>query len=212
MKKNGVMRRFARELAHPANITLLCFWLAFVAYSVVIWGESALFGARWWLDTAAHATYGSAGALTLFYLFVRYAARGAFNFAGRFFLSTFIVCLIMFIGFLWEIVELFWDVTLQPSYLDWVAKAQQGSVDTMSDLFVNTISAVLAVFARKIFDDLYDRRYPDEAMRVNVEEMRARLEHVSRDLREQRLRHGPRFRRLLKSFRRPPRAKAEAPS
>ena len=65
---------------------------------------------------------------------------------------------------------------------------------------------------RKFFDDLYDRQYPDEAIRANVEEMRARMQHVSRELREQRLRHGPRFRRLLRSFRRRSRIQEATPS
>lgn len=197
------LRRFIREMLRPWNALLFIFWSLFVYVWLRGWNNAAMFDRGWWFDAGGHALFGFLGALTFFYLFRRYAVRGIFNIAGDFFLALIIVSVVTSLGLLWEGIELGYDLAIQPSVADWLAKAQKNSVDTTIDMLENAGFAVLAMLAVAAYRALHRKRHSDESEREEIEELSARIEHLSRDLRRRRAEQLRVFnRRLLPSLRR----------
>ena len=207
MKSRSIMRRFIRELLHPRNAFLFISWVLFTVIWFWGWNDDAIFDSGWWFDAVGHALFGFLGALTFFYLFRRYAVRGIFNIAGDFFLALIIVSVVTCFGVLWEAVELGYDLAIQPSFADWLVKAQKNSVDTTIDILENIGFSILAMLAAATYRALYRRRYPDESEQEEIEEMRAKIEHFSRELRGRHRKHLFYFRshlkNLIRAFRNP---------
>lgn len=138
------------------------------------WKNSELFDSAWFFDEAGHALFGIMGAFTLLYLYRTYSLHGIFRFAGKKHLTKDIVEDIAIFGILWEFAELSWDLYLQPNYLDWLAKAQKGAADTVIDIIVNPLFALLALivffYCIRIGKYIYKKIYPDDKNIADVEE------------------------------------------
>lgn len=185
---------------------LVAFWIAFVfAWGIWYWKDAVLFSSVWWFDTVGHVVFGFFGAFTLLYLFRTYAAKGAFVFVGRTFLSILIVAIIAITGVFWEVLELWWDYHLQPDYFDWLAKAQKNSADTTIDILVDTIAAALAMLMYGLYSRLYERYFPDGYAKDEIEEMRIKIEHFSKEIHSKRKEHfrqiKPTLRKLARNIR-----------
>ena len=193
------IQRLVHELARPMNAVLAISWIVFVFIWIGGWNDAVLFNAGWWFDTAGHAIFGFFGALMFYYLFRRYAIRGIFNIAGPFFLALIIIAFVTCLGVVWEAIELSFDLFIQPSYADWLAKAQKNSVDTVLDILTNFGFSVVAMAIAAAYQMIHRRRYPDEFNHEEVEEIGARIEHLIRDLRERHHERSVSTRRELRS-------------
>ena len=169
----GNIRQWFKNRWPVAIFTI--YWSIHV-YIWLIWGwqKSELFNRAWWFDEWGHALFGIMGALTLLYLYKTYSLHGIFRFAGKKHLTKDIVEDIAIFGIIWEIIELSWDLYLQPSYFDWLSKAQKGAADTVIDLIVNPLFALLALvicfFCARFYAYVYEKIYPDDENTADVEE------------------------------------------
>ncbi|MBI2039140.1 MAG: hypothetical protein HYT22_02600 [Candidatus Niyogibacteria bacterium] len=189
MTRKSRLGRLIYELARPLNVCLLLFWITYLYIWTQGWADSELFDSQWRFDAIGHAAGGFFGALSFLYLFRRYSVKGIFNIAGGLFMSVSIIGIITISGVLWEAIELIWDWVLQPNYFEWLAKAQKNSADTTIDILFNTAFAAVAMLAATLFRVIYRRIYPDKSGKYEAEEILARIEHLSRDLRSQRTEH-----------------------
>lgn len=182
----GTTFKFIRELIKPYNLAFISFWLLFLFTWGYLWQDAELFGKAWWFDVLGHTVFGFFGAFTLLYLLRVYAIKGIFVFAGRFFLSIFIISIITILGVFWEVGELLWDLKLQPDYFNWIAKAQKNSVDTTVDILTNTGFAFFAMLLYGLYNKWYEKYYPNEYEKEEVIEMQAKIARFSKDIRKRR--------------------------
>ena len=151
------------------------------------WGEVELFDRAWWFDEAGHALFGIIGALILLYLYKTYSLHGIFRFAGKKHLTKDIIEDVAFLGIIFELAELGWDLYLQPNYLAWLAKAQKGAADTMIDLIINPFFAFITLMiyfhcirlGRYIYKKIYPYDKNTAAVEEEVEEALEVLRYLS---------------------------------
>ncbi|MCH7882854.1 hypothetical protein IIA95_00315 [Patescibacteria group bacterium] len=185
----GAFYKFIREFTKPYNLAFIIFWLLFLFIWGYLWQDGQLFGKAWWFDTLGHAVFGFFGAFTLLYLLRVYAIKGIFVFAGRVFLSVFIIAIITILGVFWEAGELFWDLTLQLDYFNWIAKAQKDSIDTTADILTNTGFAFFAMLFYGLYNKWYEKYYPNEYEKEEITKMKTKIARFSKDIRKQRRRY-----------------------
>jgi hypothetical protein len=141
---------------------------------IYVWGIWGWNSPNWWFEEAGHVVGGTMGAITLLYLYKTYSLHGIFRFAGKKHLTKDIVEDVAFLGILWELYEMIWDLYLQPNFFPHLARAQSGIIDTVIDLMINPLSAFLTmvIYFRcvKLYALIYKKIYPDDTKTIAVEE------------------------------------------
>lgn len=180
-KRREQLSAFVREMQKPPNAVIAILSLIFAVVWALNWqGGNDLFGNQWWFDTLGHSVAGFGGALALRYLIRKYAAKGFFAFEeGRRFLNLVVEAWVMRLAILWEAFEFSWDMFGQ-QYLMWVARAQKDLIDTMVDILAAVFMAKVAILLASLYDNWYERRYPDESEQEEIDEVVGMVSRVSR--------------------------------
>ncbi len=202
----GVIYQWLKDKWPP--VVLAIYWGVHI-YIWLIWGwkDTELFNSAWWFDEAGHALFGVTGALTLLYFYRTYSLHGIFRFAGKKHLTKDIVEDVAIFGILWEFGEMIWDLYFQPNFIQ-LAMAQKGVIDTVIDLVVNPIFALITLViyfsCARLYARIYERNYPDDkntaAVEGEVEETLEMLRYVSQKVRSLRKEHLKHLRPTLKEI------------
>lgn len=181
-----------KELKRPPNAVIAALFIAFSA----MWGANWQYSSdeSWLFDAVGHVIAGFGGALALRYLIRKYGARGFFVFdEGRKFLNIIVQAWVAKLAVYWEVLEFAWDSLGQP-YVVWLARAQKDLFDTMVDIIAAMLAAKIALVIASRYDRLYEKWYPDEIEKEDMDEVIDMIALVSqskklrrRALRRQRL-------------------------
>lgn len=148
----ALMRLEKHHHVHLPRALLLTIML-FVVASIVLGDAYGNYGRFWWWDDVLHALSGVIAGLVGFLLVYFFNARYNMHISPRF-VALFAFSFAVTIGVVWEIIEFSVDVVFGTEMQRWnmapdetiIGKAYQGAGlrDTMSDLIVASIGAVLA--------------------------------------------------------------------
>lgn len=168
------------------NCSIALFNILFlIVWGGVAWGESELWSFGWTFDAVGHFAFCFVWGFIFLYWIKTYW-RGAYvvvpKWAWALSIIAFVTTVIEVI--VWEIfIEwLLWDSWLQPTYFNWLAKAQKGSEDTMMDIVVSllgVISAMLAWWAGRKF---YAWKWPNDDADEAIEEVREKNEAFAEEI------------------------------
>jgi len=186
----GILRKYRKII----NISIVFFWIIFYyVWGFLGWSDAHIFEESWWFDTAGHALFGFAGAITLLYLYRTYSLHGLFYFAGHKHLAVIVVAHIVLLGTLWELIELLWDLYIQPEYMAWLAKAQGSSMDTTIDILAETIAAFVVMFLYVAYNKAYEKFYPDNFRTEKKELLEEVAQHLSIEIARHKKEHRKEF-------------------
>lgn len=132
-------RRYHIELPLEFEIIIVLFIYA----SLFLGNAQGYYLSYWWWDLLLHGTSGIAlGFVGFLILYVLYTSK-SFE-ANPFIVALFSFCFALALGTVWELFEFFIDSTLH-------VHMQKGLVDTMSDLLVDALGAVIASLAGYVY-------------------------------------------------------------
>jgi len=156
----------------------LIYWLSFAfIWGYYGWNDFLLFDPSWWFDSLGHLIYGVTGSIFVVSTIKRNSYKSDARFYGlngrKFWHYTgwALLCVIS-AGIAWEALELIYDLTIQPNFESWLWKAQRGQIDTMSDLILNTLGAILGIISYRFYEKIiYKKSAVASAEIAEIEEM-----------------------------------------
>ena len=186
----GKFKSFLREVKRPANIRIFVFAVLFAyIWGIQNWSESALFSDRWWFDALGHFVFGVGLSFTLLY-WIRVYAPDSYILSGKLNIARQIIEDVTFIeAIFWEGFEMLWDLQIQPNYASWLARAQNSSADTTSDIIITSLGAVFAMFLWWCWRKYHEKRWPSETEKESIESAKAKSRALAKDILSTRLNH-----------------------
>lgn len=139
---------------------LMIFWSLFAA----IWGfwqmdrmAYDIFSSFWWFDEIGHALFGAFLVFSLLIFHQNYSTAypPLLRALGEKHLMRDILGEVALGAILWEAAELLKDFYSQKNYSVWIARAQLNSVDTVLDIIIAVLFAILALFVYESTKKLY---------------------------------------------------------
>jgi len=181
------IRPFFCELIKLPNIGII-FFIIFIVYmwGFYFWKEAELGSLSWWLDELGHAIGGFFFTIVLLYLIRTYFAGGFFRIGGKKTLRFLVISVMVTLAFIWEVLEFLWDQWGHPSF-PWIAKAQEGQVDTMVDWMITVGFSFMAMFVDWFYERRSRRLHPDVYEDEEIKEVCDSIHNLSESiLKEQR--------------------------
>ncbi|MBI2548018.1 hypothetical protein HYW21_01580 [Candidatus Woesearchaeota archaeon] len=157
-------RRYHLELPLEFEIIIVLFIYA----SLFLGNARGYYVSYWWWDILLHTTSGIAlGFVGFLILYVLYASK-RFQ-ANPFVVALFSFCFALALGTVWELVEFLIDATFQAHNVH----MQKGLVDTMSDLLVDSLGALIA----SVTGYVYVKSKRPELLATAIERFRKKNPH-----------------------------------
>ncbi|OGF74786.1 hypothetical protein A3E06_00250 [Candidatus Giovannonibacteria bacterium RIFCSPHIGHO2_12_FULL_44_42] len=177
------LRSLFREFKRPSNIRILaCAVLFAYVWGAHNWGDPALFSNGWWFDVLGHFIFGVGLSFVMLYWIKLYAPE-SYILSGKLNIARQIIEDVTIIeAIFWEGFEMLWDLQIQPNYASWLARAQNSSADTTSDIIITSLGAIFAMFLWWCWRKYHEKRWPNDTEKESIESAKAKSRALAKEI------------------------------